>query len=195
MDQYVQSFFKHHDILWRRVEDLPQYSATQFLQNINIHSIEPNPNFKFSFWKVLRTLATKPNLILSIFEEVDQRKGKYTVRLFDNMRPVSITVDSNIPLIKSQSMGFENLMTVAPTQDYWPLILEKAVAKLLGGYDIVQSKQLFLAHHLELDEEQIYKIMVNPRWKEVAINELPSLEQLIKTVSNNINNSKIILFF
>mmetsp|Transcript_151352 Transcript_151352/g.263837 ORF Transcript_151352/g.263837 Transcript_151352/m.263837 type:complete len:543 (+) Transcript_151352:46-1674(+) len=94
----------------------------------------------------LACLANYPRDVESLFESATAAAtpdGKYVVRLHDPAgRVCRITVDEFVPTIPTgpnrRVVGYEYMRHVPmfsrPNGEIWPLLLEKAMAKLLGSY-------------------------------------------------------------
>ncbi|EPY26838.1 calpain-like cysteine peptidase, partial [Strigomonas culicis] len=84
---------------------------------------------------VLSTLIHYPEYIQNVFVTKKVRQdGRYTFRFFKNDQWVPVVVDDQIPLEED-----EVLFTRSPTARWWPLLLEKAYAKLYRTYEHVDG--------------------------------------------------------
>lgn len=137
MDTYTREKLQNETIIWRRLEDV--YKIEGFLNDISPLLIKQGELIRHSLWKVLRTLATHPSVVANMFVEYDPANGKYIVKLHPEGTQ-RVIVDSYIPFLK-RGPRMEPVFTTIDNNDVWPLIIEKALAKVSGGYDAIQSKK------------------------------------------------------
>ena len=74
-----------------------------------------------------------PELIRQMIK--DNGNGTYTVRFFEDGKPVFITVDSDVPVQKTLCFSKEKGGISSDDGELWPSIVEKAYAKWQGGYE------------------------------------------------------------
>ena len=104
----------------------------------------------------LATLSERPQLIQNCFLTSSfSYRGKYRIRLYDNKTKAFqiITIDDNIPCDK---YGVP-IYTGVTANEMWPLLLEKAFAKMRGGYanlngglplDAMQTMTGYIGEHI-----------------------------------------------
>jgi hypothetical protein len=74
-----------------------------------------------------------------LFVECDDKNGKYVIRLYYNNEWQNVTIDDRIPCSTSGQPSFGHN---ALKNEMWVVLLEKAVAKLLGGYQALDGGYL-----------------------------------------------------
>eukprot|EP00347_Sterkiella_histriomuscorum_P020362 403338099 len=112
--------------------------ASEVLGNIGIENenIQPNDIKQGSigncyFLSALSSLAQYPERVLNMFENLQEQKiGKYTIRFYIQGEPKLITIDDFIPVRSDNLPAFCH----SQRNKVWPIILEKAWAKLHNGY-------------------------------------------------------------
>jgi hypothetical protein len=115
--------------LWTRFVFIDRDDATVY------HDFKQGALGDCWFLGVVTTLFTcEPNMAHRLFH-TDETHGMYTFR-FCVDRP--ITVDRRIPVIERSTLRpmacGPNEATASGAVEIWPILLEKAVAKLMGGY-------------------------------------------------------------
>ena len=75
-----------------------------------------------------------PSMITDLFEHCNEEAGMYTVRLFVHGVWTSVTIDDWIPYLTSGCPIYARSM-----KEWWPMLLEKAFAKVYGSYDALQG--------------------------------------------------------
>jgi len=114
----------------------------------------------------LATLAEHPHLIQNAFltRSFDPR-GKYSMRLYDTKANIfkNITIDDFIPVDAAN----KPLFTKAGSNEMWPLLIEKAFAKMRGGYhalegglplDAMMTITGFAGERLDIDTNEDAKV-------------------------------------
>jgi hypothetical protein len=84
------------------------------------------------FISALAALTCKKGLVAKMVTFKDEKLGKYTFKFFKNGRPVFVTVDDLLPV---DSSGTPSGARSNIENHFWVPILEKAYAKLHGGYE------------------------------------------------------------
>ena len=129
---------EHHDCDWVRVEELSAGSEDKPMV-LYQGEIEPRDCVQGALgdcWLVaaLACLAEHPGAIHRlILNQQASIRGKYQVRLWDGRAKkwVIVTVDDKIPCKR----GTKDPIYMKPhNNEFWPLIVEKAMAKFLGSY-------------------------------------------------------------
>ncbi|KAL9647931.1 hypothetical protein ABK040_008202 [Willaertia magna] len=87
----------------------------------------------------LSVVASLPDVLQKLFVEIDEDEGRYVVRLYYEHQWRNITIDDRIPCGKDglPVFGHNTLKN-----EIWVVILEKAVAKLLGTYEALDGGYL-----------------------------------------------------
>ncbi|CAL8078752.1 unnamed protein product [Calicophoron daubneyi] len=102
----------------------------------------------FNILLAFSSLKTYPNLWKKVFvdyksqnwskEHPEEHSGIFKIRFWQDGFLVDVTIDDRLPF---QNGKFVCTMSSSPTE-FWPAILEKAYAKLLGGYDNLEHARL-----------------------------------------------------
>ncbi|KAF1754285.1 hypothetical protein GCK72_020845 [Caenorhabditis remanei] len=133
---------------WDKHGTIQHYNQLIAHRSLNIYS-DPWP---FHAWQgplgdcwliaPLMTIARKRDLLEQIIPENDfsVKHGLFLVRLFFNGEWNIVVVDGHFPL--DASGGYEFARVVCSTE-LWPCLIEKAVAKMLGGYHNLMGGPLF----------------------------------------------------
>lgn len=135
---------------FRRAEEIyPNFQANLFT-NINPHAIQPNPLIReYTFWRVLKHLATAPELVRSLFVKLDDnRRGQFSVYVTREDRAAQraedkkteIEIDTVIPVIKIGENQYQPAFCQIVGNDIWPLLFEKAVMKAFRSLSLMMSK-------------------------------------------------------
>jgi len=85
----------------------------------------------------IATLSDRPYIIQNCFKtKTFSKTGKYNMRLFDERKRkfVNITVDDYVPCLNG-----EPIFIKLTSNEAWPLLLEKAFAKLYGSYSKIEG--------------------------------------------------------
>jgi len=81
-------------------------------------------------------VSNYPDLLQKLFVEVDDKEGRYTVRLYYEHEWKLVTIDDRIPCGED---GFPVFGHNTLKHEIWVCILEKAMAKLLGSYEALDG--------------------------------------------------------
>ena len=86
----------------------------------------------------IASVATDKNDLYKIFnQKVMNNAGIYSLNLWSSLGvPVTVVVDDYFPLTSSNYPAFAKY---SPEKEIWPMLLEKAVSKLIGNYDMTTS--------------------------------------------------------
>jgi hypothetical protein len=93
----------------------------------------------------IASLTTQPWLLENVFLTREWNpRGKYDVRLYSipTSSFVTVTVDDHIPVRKSD---LQPLFTKPKGNEMWVMILEKAFAKFIGSYELIEGGQPLFA--------------------------------------------------
>lgn len=115
-------------------EVLPDFRQS-FLTDFDPDKIGPNPAIpEYTFWRVLKHLASAPELVKSMFVVKDEeRRGKYSLYLNNGgPTPKEVEIDTRIPIIKQLAGKPLQAFTSVNSADLWPLFIEKAIIKEFG---------------------------------------------------------------
>ncbi len=137
-------------IHWKRPEQFILLENTEYTgisnPNINIfNGNEPEPNDvhlglmeNANLASALSGLAEKYNLINRIIlSKKSSKYGIYQVNLWINGQPKTVIIDDLFPCIPMNNP----IVTRSPSNEIWVLIIEKALAKIIGSY----SSLIFLS--------------------------------------------------
>jgi calpain-15 len=135
-----QSFDKV--IHWRRPQDFMIIDNTEHHKEINVFHKEIEPSDikpgQFSYkWILcaLATLAERPGLVDRLFvTDTYKKNGTYRMRINKNGVWQELTIDDYMPC----SLEGGPLFTRSHGNELWVMLLEKAYAKLHGGYQMLE---------------------------------------------------------
>ena len=125
---------------WKRLQDLEFEGKTL---NVLFDGIEPSDIAQGALgdcWllSAFASLSEKPYLIQNAFlTSTYNERGKYIIRLYDSKKKKfeNITIDDFVPLGYDGKPMFQKLVS----REMWPLLLEKAFAKMRGGYESIEG--------------------------------------------------------
>ena len=86
----------------------------------------------------ISSFAKDKNDLYNLFnQKVRNNAGIYSINLYSSLGvPVKVIVDDKIPFNSSLQPAFAKF---SADKEIWPILLEKAVAKLVGNFDMIQS--------------------------------------------------------
>ncbi len=119
-------------LVWMRTSEL------DFNQGIQNENITPNDVVQGTigncyFLSALSSLAQYPQRVMSLFVNLEYQKvGMYIIRFYVNGEAKNIVIDDYIPVDPSTN---KPAFTKSKNRKLWPVIFEKAWAKILGGYE------------------------------------------------------------
>jgi hypothetical protein len=128
-------------VKWRRISEISE-NAQFVIDGFSIDDIQQGGLGNCAFCGAVSAIcARQPTILKRIFIERDEERGKYTFRLFrvDNKlegTPVLITIDDHLPVSEYNTMFYGKCTN---KNEFWFPLLEKAVAKMLGGYNKISS--------------------------------------------------------
>lgn len=135
---------------FKRAEEVFPDFHTSLFTNISPYDIAPNPDIpEYTFWKVLRHLATAPELVRSIFVKLDpNRRGQFSVYVTKEEtsgssteeKKIEVEIDTVIPVIKIGENQWKPAFCQIVGNDIWPLLFEKAIMKCFKSMNILMSK-------------------------------------------------------
>ena len=151
-------------IEWKRAKDLVQ-DPMLFEDKVTIDSLRLGEIANTYFLSTLSALSQFPNLISQIFitKKLNQ-ECVYQVSLFIDGEFQIVYIDDFIPVLKGTSTPF---FTKTTSFELWGLLLEKAWAKVNGGYlnivscslaDLFRALTGFSCQTINTKEEEVFKI-------------------------------------
>ena len=117
---------------WKRISDIVPKPVI-FEDTINMDTIKYGRVSLPYFYSVLSALAKNyPSIFTKIILTKDYNpSGKYEIKLYIDGEFKTITIDDYFPCIKGTNVYF---FTRPSNFEFWPLLIEKAWAKVNGGY-------------------------------------------------------------
>jgi len=126
---------------WRRASEVfPEEEGYTLFKNnspasISFHDVKQGALATYWVLSTISALAEYPERIYNMFDQKTLNKaGIYTIRMYAMGVPVSVLVDDYIPETLSDDSDENNFVKVTPDKELWPVLLEKAFAKLYGNY-------------------------------------------------------------
>jgi hypothetical protein len=118
---------------WKRIWDLyPEgRSALQLLPDkLSVDHFEQGDHFECFMLTAMASLIANPDIIRLCFgTKKPRRDGRYEFQFYRYGQWISIVIDDRIPLVEGNTIYVRS-----PTKHWWPLLLEKAIAKLYTLY-------------------------------------------------------------
>ncbi|EFC42715.1 predicted protein [Naegleria gruberi] len=106
-----------------------------FFDGIDVLDIRQSSIGTCYFLAAVINLAYKcPRIIKNIFVESDMKKGKHVLRLYKDGKETLVTIDDRLPFGGNGKLLCSRSSTV---NEFWVPLLEKAFAKLYGGYKAI----------------------------------------------------------
>ena len=134
LDQFEakQRLIKDSEVEWKRITDIVPKPVI-FEDTINMQFVKYGRVSLPYFYSVLSALADKcPSIFTKIIVNKDfNPKGQYQVKLYVDGQCQTITIDDYFPVLKGTNVYF---FTRPSNFEIWPLLIEKAWAKVNGGY-------------------------------------------------------------
>lgn len=146
-EHYGQNIRETFDycLQWRRPEDFVllsnEINSKTPINIFNNNDPEPNDvhqeNLKDNFLlSALSGIAEKYNLVSRLFKsKTTSPHGIYQISLWLNGQPKTIIVDDLFPCIPKGNP----IVSRSPSNEIWVLLLEKAIAKIVGSYFTLQQ--------------------------------------------------------
>ena len=136
---------KEENIEWKSAKEIFGGDVNIFGEKTSMNDIILGPADNSYFVSAISSLANYPNIITQIFR---------TFKLPENNEPIEVClkIEGNWTVVYLDDkflVNKENNMTIfsySPTKNIWGLILEKAWAKINGGYEYIingKSKDVF----------------------------------------------------
>ena len=137
---------ENSNIEWKSVKEIFGKKVKIFGDSISLKDIKLGPANNSYFISALSSLSEFPNLVLQLFRTTTLPKegtievcirieGKWTVVYLDDK--FMVNKETNLPVFST-----------SPTKNIWGMILEKAWAKICGGYENIingNAKEIFEA--------------------------------------------------
>eukprot|EP00761_Pharyngomonas_kirbyi_P011973 gb/GECH01011999.1/.p1 GENE.gb/GECH01011999.1/~~gb/GECH01011999.1/.p1 ORF type:complete len:575 (+),score=114.10 gb/GECH01011999.1/:1-1725(+) len=127
--------FKDQVAGWRRPSQWSSNSRL-FKKGVECSDVEQGALGDCWLLAACSTVATHPRVLERVFVHSDLENGEHTVRLYWNGAWHEVTVDDLIPCNPKGQPAFGHN---ADPDECWVVILEKAVAKLLGTYQALHG--------------------------------------------------------
>ena len=157
---------KDSEVEWKRISDIVAKPVI-YEDAINTHSIKYGRISLNYFYSVLTSLANEyPSIFTKIILSNDYNPdGKYQVKLYVDGEFKIINIDDYFPCIKGTNIYY---FTRPSNFEIWPLLIEKAWAKVNGGYlnilnlwagDLFKALTGFAFDeliHQELNQEELF---------------------------------------
>lgn len=129
---------KQREVLWRNARDLGLKHV--FGDAPGAHDVKQGRLGKCSFLAAVAVLAeNRPDFMLGLIGAHNEEVQAFMVRLCVHGRWESILVDTYFPCHQDGGLLFTRSSVL------WPLLLEKAYAKVCGGYKFIASKSIWEA--------------------------------------------------
>ena len=124
--------FRDSDVEWKRISEIIPKPVI-FEDTINMNYLKYGRVSIPYFYSVLSALANHyPSIFAKIILSKEYNpKGMYNVKLYIDGEFQTITIDDYFPCIKGTNVYF---FTRPSNFEIWPLLIEKAWAKVNGGY-------------------------------------------------------------
>lgn len=120
------------DTTWKRAKDLYGDTGFTVYEACKSTDLQPGKLSSSNIINALTVLAEKPLFIKRLFEADDVvKQGCYAIWLCLNGVWDSYVVDDSVPCDKEGNA----LLTTCKSKEIWSYLIEKALAKALGGYD------------------------------------------------------------
>jgi calpain-15 len=125
-------------IEWRRIQDIYPKNEIRIVEDVQLADVEQGDIGDCYFMSALSSLASQqPNEIAKLFITSEYNDaGCYAMRLLVNGYPQVIVVDDYIPYDKITKCP---VFAGKKTKNIWPMLLEKAWAKINGSYEGIST--------------------------------------------------------
>ena len=163
--------FRDSDVEWKRISEIIPKPVI-YEDTIDMNTIKYGRVSLPYFYSVLSALANcYPSIFKKIILSKDYNpKGMYQVKLYIDGEFQTITIDDYFPCIKGTNIYF---FTRPSNFEIWPLLIEKAWAKVNGGYlnvvnlwpgDLFKALTGFSFNeliHPQLNKEELFNELFN----------------------------------
>mmetsp|Transcript_30013 Transcript_30013/g.95912 ORF Transcript_30013/g.95912 Transcript_30013/m.95912 type:complete len:482 (-) Transcript_30013:149-1594(-) len=164
------------DVEWKRPAEILPEGFALFLDGIKPNDIEQGELGDCWLLGAFAAAAEFPSLIQRAFNTSEKNwRGKYKVTLFDpcEKKWVDIIIDDRIPCIKGSDPP-KPIFCRPNGGELWVLLLEKAFAKMCGGYGKLAGGFPLWALHV-LTGNQGYRLMrSNGKWTRLDLKSNPA---------------------
>eukprot|EP00602_Paraphysomonas_sp_CaronLab_P013240 CAMPEP_0185040288 /NCGR_PEP_ID=MMETSP1103-20130426/38146_1 /TAXON_ID=36769 /ORGANISM="Paraphysomonas bandaiensis, Strain Caron Lab Isolate" /LENGTH=692 /DNA_ID=CAMNT_0027579523 /DNA_START=324 /DNA_END=2402 /DNA_ORIENTATION=+ len=132
-------------VAWRRPRDFINGMHCLYEERITPSDLRPGPLSSHRFLSTVTALCEQPAVLKQIFDDTSDRSGgvsaagAYRVRLFVSGELSWVTVDDLFPCFPDIGGSAGPVCTRTHGNQIWPLLLEKALAKVCGSYGAVHS--------------------------------------------------------
>lgn len=134
------------DVIWKRLPEI--YPEFTLLESIEPADVLQGQLGNCYFISALASLAKTPEKIDQLFVSKKRNsKGAYSIYLCDSGNWIEIIIDDFIPCIKEGDQ-YIPVFARANNNDVWVMLIEKAFAKLYGGYQYLDSGYLYEGYNV-----------------------------------------------
>jgi hypothetical protein len=157
----------------------------------------------------LAALLDQPQLVLACFPNqgpAAHPRGEYTLRLFDpdqNFAECEIEINDLVPMTSHAKRGTEAdnwtpLMARPLGPEIYMMLLEKGVAKLLGGYDALEQGTTLYAWSILTGAEECYSIQKEQdengaeEWSELEVTDVSWAYGYRGSVTENYDDTSLL---
>ena len=126
---------------WKRADEVVPGFQKFIGTQIHPDAIGPNPSLPdYTFWKVLKHMASSPELVRSLFViRNEDNRGKYSMYVGVGDEKQEIEIDTNIPVLVGMDGKPSPGFCTITNNDIWPILFEKAVLKAYGTASILMG--------------------------------------------------------
>lgn len=173
--------YRWRDFQWARAVDILGEEEFSLFNEIAPQNMIHGQLENAYFLCALSALAERPALIRRLFDaEKPNQEGLYAVWLNINGNWRQIVVDDFFP-IEIHGNACEFAFSRTQEDEIWPLVLEKAYAKVFGSYDIIAAGNLMhtlrdltgapyeVLENIGGDSEELWRILVSASQKNYII--------------------------
>lgn len=88
-----------------------------------------------NFLIIFQSLSQHPWLVRRVIQSDKNKPGNYAITVYQKNMPKMITTDAHLPFIAKTV----HPLFLADKKEGWPMLLQKAMAKLYGSYKRLKS--------------------------------------------------------